>query len=97
MDECFSRWGSKKLAEKIMDFGSPDGRLTFEQKNPGVTDGLSRAGVQDSWTLAQGWLIREVAGTKFPDLPSDPFRGAVHLYIGRQAGTSDSARIQNRG
>ena len=21
----------------------------------------------------------EVAGTKFPDLPPDPFRGAVHL------------------
>ena len=47
------------------------------QSNP--ADGLSRAGVHDSWTMAQGWVIREVAGTKFPDLAPDPFLGAVQL------------------
>ena len=34
-------------------------------------DGLSRAGVHDSWTSRQEWRVGEVWGYSFPDLPHD--------------------------
>ena len=44
------------------------------RSNP--SDGLSRDGVQDSWTRAQNWLTTEISGHAFPDLPLDPWYSA---------------------
>ena len=40
------------------------------QSNP--ADGLSRAGLQDVWTLAQNWVLHEVRA-QVPNLIADPF------------------------
>ena len=42
-------------------------------------DGLSRDGIQDTWTIRQGWAIRELQGTSFPQFTADPWRNASAL------------------
>ena len=43
------------------------------------SDGLSRLGVRDPWTQAQGWKLAEAVGDKFPRPSSCPFQTALDL------------------
>ena len=39
----------------------------------------NKAGVQDSWTSRQQWVLRELIGHMRPELPQDPFLAAEIL------------------
>ena len=54
--------------------------LKWTDSNSNPTDGLSRLGVEDPWTLKQGFLLHELQGSTLP-LPSTDVFGWADMVL----------------